>query len=396
MSAFYPGHDPLLKRRISLRPIPPGIDTLRYCEVATRARQLRHPNLLEVVLVRDDALAFEEVQGQLLTDHLKVGPGDRRQYIKSANNDFVVQMLAAVSTAHQFGLVHGRITPDWIWMFPKSTLKIWGFGLAEIESGGLPSHWLAPEQRRGQPATPRSDVWQLGALFHYLATGEHPALERRSLPENDFGLAVERCLCQDPESRFADGSVLQSFLMEGLPSWGREHALALHQVAHDHYNASRYTRALHYWAQALALCPLDLGLQNNLGLAHWRAGDLETGKFWLESASSYWNLALLAYEQQDFEGALYLLTAVTREHPHNSLAYRLGGLCHVGMERWDQAIEELQKSLIVNPQDAGPLELLGWVYLKKGRHAEAQAYRDKAAEASRPPLALKEVVIEPL
>jgi len=96
---------------------------------------------------------------------------------------------------------------------------------------GTPAY-MPPESWRGEPATPRADVYSLGALLHELAAGLPPhrgdseqAVRSAALDADAPSLAVaapgidprfaaivDRCLRRDPEQRFASGDAVRQAL----------------------------------------------------------------------------------------------------------------------------------------------------------------------------------------
>ena len=96
---------------------------------------------------------------------------------------------------------------------------------------GTPTY-MPPEAWRGEPATPRSDVYSLGALLYELTAGapphrgDSPDAVRSSALETDapplataapgidprFAAIVERCLRRDPSDRFASGDAVRAAL----------------------------------------------------------------------------------------------------------------------------------------------------------------------------------------
>ncbi|KYF71949.1 SUMF1/EgtB/PvdO family nonheme iron enzyme, partial [Sorangium cellulosum] len=92
--------------------------------------------------------------------------------------------------------------------------------------------YMAPETWRGEPPTPRADVYGLGVVIYELCAGSppHGILEMRALIratlENDapplaqaapgvdprLAAVVDRCLARDPARRFADGDALREAL----------------------------------------------------------------------------------------------------------------------------------------------------------------------------------------
>jgi len=96
---------------------------------------------------------------------------------------------------------------------------------------GTPAY-MPSEAWRGEPATPRSDVYSLGALLYELSVGAPPhrgdsqEAVRGSALDTDapslavaapgieprFAVIVDRCLRRDPEERFASGDAVREAL----------------------------------------------------------------------------------------------------------------------------------------------------------------------------------------
>ena len=86
-------------------------------------------------------------------------------------------MAEAVALAHRQLIVHGDIKSANVLVTEKGQIKLLDFGIGKLldDSGGTDgsgSGWKAltpdcasPEQRKGRPPTPASDVFQLGLLL---------------------------------------------------------------------------------------------------------------------------------------------------------------------------------------------------------------------------------------
>src|SRR5437870_118542 len=96
--------------------------------------------------------------------------------------DYARQVLAALSFAHRHGVVHRDITPHNIVVRQDGRLKVTDFGIARsgasqmTEAGSIvgTAQYLSPEQARGAPVDPRSDLYSLGIVLYELLTGKVP------------------------------------------------------------------------------------------------------------------------------------------------------------------------------------------------------------------------------
>ncbi|MFG3289847.1 bifunctional serine/threonine-protein kinase/ABC transporter substrate-binding protein [Streptomyces sp. NPDC048179] len=133
-------------------------------------------------------------------------------------------LAGALDAVHTAGLVHRDVKPGNVLLVPDGPRLI-DFGIARaaddtaLTASGLvvgTPGFLAPEQAEGRPATPASDVFALGCVLAYAATGTPPfgtgapdALLYRTVHDEpgldgvdgELRTLVERCLAKDPDAR---------------------------------------------------------------------------------------------------------------------------------------------------------------------------------------------------
>ncbi|WP_437766213.1 protein kinase [Sorangium sp. So ce281] len=165
------------------------------------ARRISHPNVCRVFdLGEADGLRFltmELVEGQTLRAVLLERPPDPRRALSLLHE--VASGLAAV---HEQEIIHRDLKPENVLVRRDGRAIVADFGLARgalaqastVDSiAGTPAY-MAPEQLRGEPLSPASDVFSLGILGFELLTGRSP-----------FGsgapLVIASAILQDPPQR---------------------------------------------------------------------------------------------------------------------------------------------------------------------------------------------------
>jgi Zn-finger nucleic acid-binding protein/aminoglycoside phosphotransferase (APT) family kinase protein len=157
----------------------------RLFDEARAACRIAHPAIVDVFDCGTSAFAgpymvMELLEGESLAQALR---GNRRPplpWIASV----LAQVSDALGAAHQAGIVHRDLKPGNIFLLSDGRLKLLDFGIARLGEGnevlprsrtviGTP-RYMAPEQTRGEPATPAVDIYALGVIAFELLTGQAP------------------------------------------------------------------------------------------------------------------------------------------------------------------------------------------------------------------------------
>lgn len=424
---FRPGFDSILKRPVSYRGIPDPVLAQepwrsRYLRAAQSHAGLHHPNVLAIYEVQPEWLVTERVEGVRLSEFLQV-PYDRRAFSRQLQEMFIPQLLSGLDYAHQQGLVHRALTPDWIWLFPDDQLKLWGFGLALVEAEmslenpwDSPGLYFSPEQTRGEPADARSDIWSVGVLLYFMCSGKLPfqggtlteaiedVLLREPVPLSDLeGVeiprkleqAILRCLRKSADERFQCALEIWDTSSPGEIRVQPEEASHHHKLASNYFAQARYPLARLEWRKAVQCAPSELAYKNNLGVACWRGGEISEALAWLEEAQSFFNLGLLLRQLGKHSSAREVLHRSCAFMPHFAAGYLLLGECLLELHELPQALEELHKALLLNPDSGPTFRALAEVYGRMGREEEAIAYREMALERGGTDGAIEPLLMEP-
>ena len=150
------------------------------------------------------------------------------------------QLCRALARAHAQRIVHRDVKPANILLSTQGRVKVGDFGvalLAEGSTGGFGTsivgtpRYMAPEQGRGLPTTPATDIYSVGVVLYEMLAGHAPfdgenavelALRHLQDPPPPLPTAVprplaeitERALAKDPGDRFADGAEMAEALVE--------------------------------------------------------------------------------------------------------------------------------------------------------------------------------------
>ncbi len=107
------------------------------------------------------------------------------------------QVCSALAFAHRHNVVHRDIKPENILVTAEGKVKVLDFGIAKLTSAatvtrdkivGTPEY-ISPEQARGEPVCPASDVYALGIVLYELLAGSVPF--RRPPGDDPYRAAME-------------------------------------------------------------------------------------------------------------------------------------------------------------------------------------------------------------
>ncbi|WP_206051901.1 serine/threonine-protein kinase [Nocardioides ferulae] len=252
MGEVWRGTDTVLGREVAVKVLKREYadDSLfrsRFETEARHAASLSHPGVAGVYDFGEAAatdgsgvprpyLVMELVDGQPLSALLQGG----RPLDPAAVRDLLAQVGDALGAAHAAGIVHRDVKPANLLVTPRREVKVTDFGIARAAEGigltqtgqvmGTPQY-LSPEQARGNPATPASDVYSLGVVAFECLAGHRPfqadspvatalAHLHDPVPElpasvpADLAAVVRRAMAKEPGERFADGAAFAAALRD--------------------------------------------------------------------------------------------------------------------------------------------------------------------------------------
>jgi eukaryotic-like serine/threonine-protein kinase len=237
--------DSTLDRTVALKVLRPGspVPPKALLAEARAAAALNHPNICIIHAVDSNLgapiIIMEYVDGRSL-DQFRGEQSLARERVAS----LVRQVAQGMAAAHAQGVVHGDLKPGNILVTAGDTAKVMDFGLARRSlaevpgaatilwqpdaSGGLTGTpaYMAPEQARGEPPTPASDVFSLGLILFEMLTGryarekenvldllrdiaqEDPSLFAAQVPEPFAGI-LRLALAADPAQRITMAQIAQ-------------------------------------------------------------------------------------------------------------------------------------------------------------------------------------------
>ena len=247
MGTVYLAREIKLDRPVALKVLSPEFASQaglrdRFLRETRTAAGFSHPNIVPVYAVEESdhhlAYAMGLVEGETLTQRVeRAGPLPTRELVR------IVQDVGyALAYAHGRGVVHRDIKPDNV-MLERATGRalVLDFGISRSMAQTAPAsnltrvgevvgtpEYMSPEQASGDVVDGRSDLYALGLVAYFAATGQTavtgdstqkilvrqltgaiPPIEslRPDLPPA-LSAAIDRCVRKDPAERFPTAEAL--------------------------------------------------------------------------------------------------------------------------------------------------------------------------------------------
>ncbi|MFI6349921.1 serine/threonine protein kinase [Streptomyces sp. NPDC050560] len=145
-------------------------------------------------------------------------------------------LAATLAAAHAQGATHAGLSPATVLVGAEGA-RMAGYGAARVAAPDgerrdttpwLAAECLAPEQAAGGRPRPLGDVYALGAVLWYAATGQpHTAAEHRARPPEALRAVIAPCLARDPTQRLPADHVARALATSG----SHPHATSLDAAA---------------------------------------------------------------------------------------------------------------------------------------------------------------------
>ncbi len=249
--AVYRARQSTIDREVAVKIILPGFanqpDFIRRFETEAQViARLEHPYITPLYDYWRDPqgayLVMRWLRGGSLHTALKDGPFDL-----AAAALLIDQVCSALALAHRCGIIHRDLKPGNILLDEDGNAYLADFGIAKVLrdiSAGLTKpddivgslDYISPEQARGEPVTPCTDIYSLGVVLYEVLTGEHPfpncsAVERLYKHINDplpviekldpvvrdeINAIIQRATAKDPAHRYPDVLALAVAFREGV------------------------------------------------------------------------------------------------------------------------------------------------------------------------------------
>ena len=217
MGEVYRARDPRLGREVAVKVLPDAVARdpnalARFGREARAVAALSHPNILAIHDVGTEGpisfAVMELLEGESLADRLA---RTRLPWRKAV--EIGVAIADGLAAAHSKGIVHRDLKPANVFLTADGSVKILDFGIAHIElplsdsetlqeteaAGTAPGTvagtvgYMSPEQVRGLPTDPRSDIFSFGCVLYEMLSG------RRAFARDTSAETLTAILREEPQ-----------------------------------------------------------------------------------------------------------------------------------------------------------------------------------------------------
>ena len=223
MGVVYKAEDVKLGRLVAVKMISDHLTDRaaidRFEREARAASALSHPNISTIHEIDEvdgrPFIVMELLDGQTLQSMLANGPLPYDKLI-----DIAIELTDALAAAHDARIIHRDLKPANLFVTRSGRVKILDFGLAKL----LPQNddsktavrdltasrvtvgtiaYMSPEQTRGEPLDPRSDLYSLGLVLRE-AAGRNTSPQLQTI--------IDKALEEDRELRYQSAAEIRADL----------------------------------------------------------------------------------------------------------------------------------------------------------------------------------------
>jgi serine/threonine protein kinase len=221
MGTVYRAVDETLRREVAIKVLNSDLNdpevAKRFRAEAITVARLNHTGIATVYELFEHEgqwlMVMEFVRGETLERLIeRAGPLSAERAA-----ELCMQALAALTHAHDLGVVHRDLKPANLMLTDGGAVKIMDFGIARVSGSehltnagfmmGTPAY-MAPEQVLGHEVDARTDIYAMGVVLYRLTTSKLPFKG-----ETPFALA---------QSQVNDPPTPVRTAREGLPGWLEE------------------------------------------------------------------------------------------------------------------------------------------------------------------------------
>ena len=254
MGVVFRARDPRLDRQVAIKLLPPTLAADRQAQQRLRreamaAAALDHPYICKIYEIGEEGdavfLVMEYVAGETLDRRLRNGRMPLPETLRLAG-----EIAEALQEAHGRGILHRDLKPSNIMLTQQDHVKVMDFGLARrLADEGRPDDatldaprpqltapgtilgtpdYMSPEQVKGLPLDPRSDLFSFGVVLAEMAGTRHPFRKQttaetfsavlRDPPDLNHDIPqgmmvlLQRLLARSPEDRYGSAAEVRANL----------------------------------------------------------------------------------------------------------------------------------------------------------------------------------------